>query len=166
MIEEVVLVDENDTPVGLMEKMEAHRLGLLHRAFSVFVFNSQNELLLQQRAFTKYHSAGLWSNTCCSHPRHNEDTSAAAKRRLQEEMGMDLELNYKTNFIYKTTFDNNLTEHEFDHVYTAISNTLPAINVEEVNNYRYLGLEKLKEEIKEKPEEFTSWFKIAIEKLF
>lgn len=166
MREEVILVDENDKPVGLMEKMQAHRLGVLHRAFSVFVFNSQNELLMQQRALNKYHSAGLWSNTCCSHPRQNEKTEAAARRRLQEEMGMDLNLTYKTNFIYKTTFDNNLTEHEFDHVFTAVSDALPKINPEEVNEYKYLGLEKLKEEIKQKPEAFTSWFKIAIEKIF
>ena len=166
MKEEVILVDVNDRSIGKMEKLEAHKLGALHRAFSVFIFNKKNELLLQQRAFTKYHSAGLWTNTCCSHPRPGENTSNAAKRRLLEEMGIETLLEHKTHFIYKTAFDNNLTEHEFDHVFVGVSDSKPRINKEEVNTYRYLSINSVKEEIKNHPDKFTSWFKIAVEKLF
>lgn len=166
MNEEVILVDEHDTPLGTMEKIEAHKKGVLHRAFSVFIFNSKNELLLQQRAFTKYHSAGLWTNTCCSHPRAGEDNKAAAIRRLREEMGIETDLQYKTNFIYKILFNNGLTEHEYDHIYTGYSNHSPIINKEEVNAYRWESIEKLKEQIKTQPEQFTYWFRLAMEKIF
>lgn len=166
MREEVILVDEQDKAIGSMEKLEAHKQGVLHRAFSVFIFNSENEMLLQQRAFTKYHSAGLWTNTCCSHPRPGEKTPDAANRRLAEEMGIQTKLEHKTSFTYKTKFENELTEHEFDHVFTGISQTDPVINKEEVNAFKWMSLEKVKEEIKTKPGEFTSWFKIAIEKIF
>lgn len=166
MIEEVILVNERDEPVGLMEKMEAHKKGVLHRAFSVFIFNSKNELLLQQRALTKYHSAGLWTNTCCSHPRSSEETLAAAQRRLKEEMGIEVPLSYKTQFIYKSEFDNGLTEHELDHVFVGYSEANPVINSEEVHSFRWRNIEELKQEISSSPEQFTSWFRIALEKIF
>lgn len=166
MKEEVILVDEKDKAIGIMEKIEAHEKGILHRAFSVFIFNSNGELLLQQRALNKYHSAGLWTNTCCSHPRPNEDTLAAANRRLMEEMGITSELEYKTNFIYKTVFDNNLTEHEFDHVYFGKSDQLPTINPSEVEGYAWLDPEKITTDIAKDPAKYTSWFKIAMQKLF
>ena len=137
--EEVILVDENDIAIGSMEKLEAHQKGILHRAFSVFIFNSNNELLLQRRALTKYHSSGLWTNTCCSHPQPNEDTLAAANRRLKEEMGMQTSLTHKTSFIYKTNFDNGLTEHEFDHVFIGHTDTNPTINPEEVDSYKWIS---------------------------
>src|SRR6478752_808854 len=124
MEELVVLVDGLDNPIGTIDKMEAHSLGLLHRAFSVFIFNTKGELLLQQRALNKYHSAGKWTNTCCSHPKPAEETEQAANRRLMEEMGMQCELTYGFNFIYKTIFENELTEYEFDHVYFGISDEL------------------------------------------
>jgi isopentenyl-diphosphate delta-isomerase len=164
--DQVILVDITDAPIGSMGKMEAHEKGLLHRAFSVFIFNSKNELLLQRRALTKYHSAGLWTNTCCSHPRPGENTLDAANRRLQEEMGMSASLEHKLSFIYKTPFDNGLTEHEFDHVYFGVTNNMPEINTEEVDSYRYISINDLKNEIEKKPEQFTSWFKIVLEKLF
>ncbi|MBA3682996.1 MAG: isopentenyl-diphosphate Delta-isomerase [Bacteroidetes bacterium] len=166
MQEEVILVDELDIPIGKMEKIEAHQKGILHRAFSVFIFNSNGDLLLQQRALHKYHSAGLWTNTCCSHPRPNEDTLAAANRRLKEEMGITAKLEHKTQFIYKTVFDNNLTEHEFDHVFFGNNNQTPEINPVEVENYAWVSTEKIMADIAENPSKYTSWFKIAMEKLF
>ena len=166
MTEKVILVNELDEQTGTMEKMEAHKKGVLHRAFSVFIFNSKKELLLQQRALSKYHSGGLWTNTCCSHPRPGEATGVAASRRLKEEMGMETLLEYKTNFIYKTKFDNDLTEHEFDHVYFGVSDLNPDINTEEVKAYKWQSIEQIKSEIDHEPGSFTSWFKIAIEKLF
>lgn len=165
-MEQVILVNERDEPVGLMEKMEAHEKGILHRAFSVFIFNSRNELLLQQRALTKYHSAGLWTNTCCSHPRSGEETLAAAHRRLKEEMGIEVPLSYKTQFIYKSEFDNGLTEHELDHVFVGHTDTNPVINSEEVHSYSWRNLGELKDEIRSSPEHFTSWFRIALDKIF
>jgi len=166
MIEYVILVNQNDEPIGTMEKMEAHQKGLLHRAFSVFIFNDSNELLLQRRALAKYHSAGLWTNTCCSHPRPNETTLNAAHRRLREEMGLETELNFKTSFIYKTEFENGLTEHEFDHVFFGIYNNAPIINMDEVDSFIWINIDDLKQKIKLNPNDFTSWFKIAVEKVF
>ncbi len=166
MKEEVILVDEWDKAIGTMEKIEAHQKGLLHRAFSVFIFNSQGEMLLQQRALNKYHSAGLWTNTCCSHPRPGENTLKAAQRRLQEEMGITAQLEHKTHFIYKTAFDNNLTEHEFDHVFFGKNDQVPKINPLEVENYAWLSPEKVAGDIIKTPAKYTSWFKIAMEKLF
>lgn len=161
-MENVILVNEHDVAIGTMEKLEAHEKGLLHRAFSIFVFNSKNELLLQRRALTKYHSAGLWTNTCCSHPRPEEETIDAAHRRLKEEMGFDTELNFKTKFIYKTPFENGLTEHELDYVFVGYYNLQPNINTNEVESFRWTALQDLKQEIKSTPQNFTSWFKIAI----
>jgi len=170
-IEKVILVDENDRAVGEMEKLEAHQKGLLHRAFSVFIFNESGLMLLQQRAFSKYHSAGLWTNACCSHPRPNEETIAAAKRRLMEEMGLELELEKKDFLIYKsedisTGFENGLIEHEYDHIFIGKTNLQPIINTEEVANFEWLSLNEIKEKIKNNPAQFTVWFKIAIEKFF
>ncbi|MBL7932375.1 MAG: isopentenyl-diphosphate Delta-isomerase [Bacteroidia bacterium] len=165
-MEEVILVNEADEAIGKMEKLEAHEKGLLHRAFSVFVFNSKKEMLMQQRAAHKYHSAGLWSNTCCSHPRPGENTLTAAKRRLNEEMGLVLELENQFSFIYKTTFGNGLTEHEYDHVYFGYTDEDPKINPEEVSDYKWQSVDELRELLKKKPEIFSFWFKIAFEKIF
>lgn len=164
--EDVILVDSTDRATGTMEKMEAHRKGALHRAFSVFVFNPEGKLLLQQRALDKYHSAGLWTNTCCSHPRPDEDTSKAAARRLKEEMGLETELRYKTSFLYRAEFDNGLTEHEFDHVYTGITPNEPVINRAEAADYKWLWPEDIKSAIAAAPDNFTPWFRIAMEKFF
>ena len=161
MKEKVILVDKNDKEIGAMEKQEAHVKGLLHRAFSIFIFNDKNELLLQRRALKKYHSGGLWTNTCCSHPRQNETTKNAAKRRLVEEMGMSCVLKKQFDFIYMAKLDNNLYEHEFDHVYFGFSNELPQINTEEVEEYTYKTLEDIGNEIKITPEKYTEWFKIC-----
>jgi isopentenyl-diphosphate delta-isomerase len=165
-IEKVILVDEQDNAIGEMEKLEAHQKGLLHRAFSVFIFNNKGQMLLQQRALSKYHSAGLWTNTCCSHPFPNEDTKSAAKRRLMEEMGMHAEIEYKNFLIYKTKFENGLFEHEYDHLFIGKSDQQPKINKTEVENFEWLTLEEIKEKIKLNPEQFTHWFKLAIEKFF
>ena len=160
-MEKVILVDKLDKEIGTMEKQEAHIKGVLHRAFSIFVFNSKKELLLQRRAKTKYHSAGLWTNTCCSHPRPNESTKQAAKRRLKEEMGMSCNLSKQFDFIYKAILTNGLYEHEFDHVYFGTSNDPPTINLYEVDTYEYKTLEVIKKEIKNIPERYTEWFKIC-----
>lgn len=165
MTDFVVLVDESDTPIGTMEKMEAHRKGLLHRAFSVFVFNSQNQLLIHQRSHGKYHSAGLWTNTCCSHQKPGETTLNAAHRRLKEEMGFDCPLEEKFNFIYKTTFDNELVEHEYDHVLTGVFDGIPQPNPEEVCNYKFVDIRFLAEDIERNPKLYTVWFKIALQQL-
>ncbi len=164
--EYVILVDENDNEIGVMEKMQAHEEGLLHRAFSIFIFNEKEELLLQQRALSKYHSGGLWTNTCCSHPRPNETIKDAAHRRLFEEMGISCELNIKTNFIYKTPFENGLTEHELDYVLIGTTNQKPMINKEEVESYQWKSMNDIKKELMSETDKYTSWFKIAMEKVF
>jgi isopentenyl-diphosphate Delta-isomerase len=166
MKENVVLVDSQDRPLGTMDKMEAHEKGLLHRAFSIFIFNTSGELLLQRRAFEKYHSGGLWSNTCCSHPRPDEDLMSAAKRRIWEEMGMNCEVEHLYSFIYKISFSNGLTEHEFDHVFIGYTNELPEINKEEVADYKYMSLEKISMDVELNPAFYTEWFKISYEKIF
>ena len=162
-IEKVILVDENDNQVGLMPKLEAHQKGLLHRAFSVFIFNSKYELLLQKRASSKYHSGGLWTNTCCSHPREGEDTLDAANRRLIEEMGIETSLRKVHDFIYKAELDNNLTEHEFDHVFYGIYNEDPIINKDEADDFKWIDMDSLNEDIKTNGDNYTIWFKIAFE---
>lgn len=163
MEEHVILVDENDLVLGTMPKMEAHLKNKLHRAFSVFIFNSKNELLIHQRAADKYHSANLWTNTCCSHQRPNETNIEAAERRLEEEMGMRAEnLTDKFHFIYQVSFDNELHEHELDHVLVGLSDEDPAPNPNEAQDYRWIHFDDLKKEIEEKPEDFTFWFKKII----
>lgn len=164
-MEKVILVDENDQAIGTMEKMEAHEKALLHRAFSVFIFNSKNEMLIHQRAFSKYHSGGLWTNACCSHPRENETAEQAAHRRLQEEMGFDCEINHQFSFVYKAELDQGLTEHEFDHVFTGIYESEIKPNPEEVAAYKYISISDLKTDLSAHPERYTEWFKIAFKQL-
>ncbi len=145
--EQVILVNENDEKIGLMGKQEAHEKGVLHRAFSVFVFNDKNELMLQQRAMHKYHSPGLWTNTCCSHQRDGESSIEAGKRRLYEEMGFSIDLKETTSFIYKAPFDNGLTEHELDHVLIGSFDGFPTINEEEVASWKWMDLEEVRNDI-------------------
>lgn len=165
MEDHVILVNEKDETLGSMPKLEAHRKGLLHRAFSVFLFNSNGELLLQQRALDKYHSPGLWSNSCCSHPLPGEETEAAALRRLKEEMGLTAELRYLFSFTYKIAFDNGLTEHEFDHVFTGVCDESPAIDKTEIENWKYMAVPELLDDIKNNPHSYTDWFKLLLRKV-
>lgn len=160
-MEYVVLVNESDEETGFMEKMEAHEKAILHRAFSVFLFNSRNEFLLQQRALDKYHSPGLWTNSCCSHPRKDELVVDAAKRRLIEEMGMQCEIREIFSFVYKADVGQGLTEHEFDHVFAGFTDDCPIINPEEVADWKYISLVELKQQMNAEPEQFTIWFRIA-----
>ncbi|WP_457610226.1 isopentenyl-diphosphate Delta-isomerase [Lutibacter sp.] len=164
--EQVILVNENDEQIGLMPKMEAHEKAVLHRAFSVFIFNSNNQLMLQQRAASKYHSPLLWTNTCCSHQRNGESNLEAGKRRLQEEMGFVCELEEKTSFIYKAPFDNGLTEHELDHIMVGFYNDNPTINREEVEAYKWMNVEDVKNDIANHPEIYTAWFKIIFKNFY
>ncbi len=163
-MENVILVDEFDNPLGEMEKMEAHRKGMLHRAFSVFIFNDKKELLIQQRSIEKYHSGGLWSNTCCSHPRIDEDLLSAGKRRLMEEMGFITDLEKKFSFVYRAELDNNLTEHELDHVLFGRFNKTANFNEKEVMNAKFISMDKLEEDINHNPMNYTAWFKIVFNK--
>lgn len=164
--EQVILVNENDEQLGLMPKMEAHEKARLHRAFSVFVFNDDGELLLQQRAADKYHSPTLWTNTCCSHQRDGESNIEAGKRRLQEEMGFVCDLKEVFWFVYKAPFDNGLTEHELDHVMVGYFNGYPEINKDEVESYKWMTLEDVKTDIKNHPEYYTEWFKIIFKESY
>ncbi len=164
--EQVILVDKQDNPIGLMPKMEAHEKALLHRAFSVFVFNNEGKLLLQQRAKEKYHSPLLWTNTCCSHQRDEETNLEAGKRRLEEEMGFACELEEVFSFIYKVPFENGLTEHEFDHVMVGKFNDEPIINTVEVEAYKWMTMQEVKEDIKLHSENYTAWFQIIFEKSY
>lgn len=163
MEEKVVLVDEQDHVLGLMEKQQAHVAGLLHRAFSVFIFNEQGELLLQQRAASKYHSPLLWTNTCCSHPRENETYLDAAQRRLKEEMGFSCELKPAFHFIYKAQLGDNLFEHELDHVFTGTYSGEIHINPEEVEAFKWISRQNLIQDMKENPENYTIWFRIIFD---
>ena len=158
----LILVDKNDEPRGTLEKLEVHRQGLLHRAFSIFIFNTKGELLLQQRADDKYHSGGLWSNTCCSHPKFGEDIKVSISKRLNEEMGLVCETTFAFSFVYKAELQNGLIEHEYDHVYFGTSDVTPKANTAEVKNWKYVGIEDLAEEIKNYPESFTEWMKICL----
>lgn len=164
--EKVILVNEEDQQIGLMPKMEAHEKALLHRAFSVFIFNDNNDLMLQQRALNKYHSPGLWTNTCCSHQRDGETNIEAGKRRLQEEMGFVVDLQETLSFIYKAPFDNGLTEHEFDHVLLGKFNAEPVINLDEVAAWKWMPLEAVKNDISLYPELYTEWFKVIFDKFY
>jgi len=166
MEELVVLVDEKDNQVGLMPKMEAHEKAVLHRAFSVFIFNNEGKLMLQQRAADKYHSPLLWTNTCCSHQREGETNLEAGKRRLEEEMGFTTDLKEVFWFVYKAPFENGLTEHELDHVMVGYYDEAPKINKEEVASYKWMSLVDVKKSIEKNPKEYTEWFKIIFDKSF
>ena len=161
----VILVDELDNQIGVLDKLQAHQKGILHRAFSVFIFNSKGDLLLQKRASGKYHSPGLWTNTCCSHPYPDEDIMHAAKRRLKEEMGMECDLKSVFSFIYHVQLDQGMTEHEFDHVFIGYSDTLPLLNKEEAEDYKYEPINLTLQDVKLYPGNYTEWFKIAIYRL-
>lgn len=161
-MEHIILVDENDKEIGSAEKLQAHKDGKLHRAFSIFVFNKNGELLLQQRADSKYHSGGLWTNTCCSHPRVGEDTLAAANRRLPEEMGFTCPLKEIFSFLYNITFDNGLTENELDHVFIGTFDGNPEINREEAKNYKWINVTELRNDIKDNPNIYSQWIKLAL----
>lgn len=156
----VILVDNHDHEIGVMPKMEAHQKGALHRAFSLLIFNTRGELLLQRRALDKYHSGGLWTNTCCGHPLPGEATADAAVRRLAEEMGMQAVLDRHHAFTYRTQLPNGLQEHEIDHVYTGVSDDLPSINPEEVAEFRYLSPGEIDRSMQEDPEQYSVWFRI------
>lgn len=165
-VEEVILVDKNDVKVGTMEKMEAHRDGgTLHRAFSVFVFNTDGDLLLQRRAEHKYHSGGLWTNTCCSHPRPGETVREAANRRLVEEMGMECKLLELFSFEYKAELDGGMTEWELDHVLLGLSDVEPQINPYEVAEFKYMPLSEIDSDLKSNPDNYTEWFKICFKRV-
>ena len=162
----VILVDEYDNPLGLMEKIRAHEKGVLHRAFSVFLINDSNQLLIQRRALNKYHSPGLWTNTCCSHPRDRESIMEAANRRLYEEMGIKAKLKPLLSFIYKAKFDNGLTEHEFDHVVFGKFDGEPNINHDEVSDWKWKDIDFLKSDLVNNPINYTAWFKIIFEEFY
>ena len=161
----VILVDEHDAITGTMDKMAAHRQGLLHRAFSIFIFNGKGEMLLQQRAMSKYHSAGLWSNACCSHPVPGEKTIDAAQRRLKEELGFEAPIEKIFDFTYKAEFENGLTEYEFDHVFAGEYEGQLVINPAEVNDVCYKATSEIKDMLQTHPQKFTAWFHIAFPKI-
>ena len=164
MEEKVIIVDKNDNQIGLMPKLDAHKKGILHRAFSVFVLNNNNEIMLQKRAYNKYHSGGLWTNTCCSHQREGENSIEAGKRRLLEEMGFETELKIITSFIYKVEFENGLTEHELDYLLIGKFFKSPVINKQEVADWKWMKIELIADDIKLNPNNYTSWFKIIFDK--
>ena len=165
MKDEVVLVTESDEPIGSMDKMEAHKEAILHRAFSVFIFNSKGEMLLQQRAKNKYHSAGLWTNACCSHPRPGEDILTAATRRLYEELGFTTSLRKAFEFTYRANFENGLTEYEYDHVFVGRFDGKVKPDKNEVSDYCFKSMDDIEIEIQSRGELYTEWFKIAFPKL-
>lgn len=161
--DKVILVDQNDLELGTIDKMEAHIKGMLHRAFSIFLFNSKKEMLIHQRAADKYHGGGLWTNACCSHPQPGEELKASAMERLHFEMGLECDLQKAFSFIYHAPVENNLIEHEYDHVYIGFTDDTPIPNPEEVQDYRWISTPDLKKEIELQPEKFTFWFKRAIQ---
>ncbi len=162
---DVILVNEHDVQTGTMEKMEVHQKALLHRAFSIFIFNDKGEMLLHKRAEKKYHSGGLWTNACCSHPRPGDETLTAAETRLQEEMGFHVPLKKAFDFVYTAPFDNGLTEHEFDHVFIGNYNGDITPNAEEVSDYCFMSTEEIANSIQSHPQKYTEWFKIAFTKM-
>lgn len=161
---EVQLVDTQDNPNGSMEKLEAHEKGLLHRALSVLIINTKKEILLQRRALGKYHSPGLWTNTCCSHPYPGENPTEAANRRLKEEMGMVADLEFAFKFQYKCDFDNGLIEHELDHVFMGKTDDIPHLNTDEAMAFKWMSVEELETDMKNNADNYTFWFKWMIEK--
>ncbi len=162
-MEHVILVDEQDRAIGTMEKLEAHQKGLLHRAFSILIYNSKGEMLIQKRADTKYHSGGLWTNACCSHPLPDEKMEDATRRRLKFEMGIDIPSQYAYKFVYRVALDKSLVEHEVDHVYTAVFDGIPNVNPDEVEDWKYVNVSSLKEDITKHPERYTHWFKLILD---
>lgn len=164
--EKVILVNERDEQIGLMPKLEAHEKAELHRAFSIFILNSKNEVMLQQRASQKYHSPLLWTNTCCSHQREGESNIQAGNRRLMEEMGFSTELKELFHFIYMAPFDNGLTEHELDHVMIGYFDGEPVINPEEVEDWKWMDIDAIKEDMQLHPEKYTVWFKIIFDEFY
>lgn len=159
----VILVDEHDNEIGRMEKLEAHKKGMLHRAFSVLLMNSQGEMLIQKRASGKYHSAGLWSNACCSHPLGNDSIENEARKRLIEEMGIDTPLTFQYSFIYNVNLDNNLIEHELDYVFLGTFDGAPTLNEEEAQDWKYVGLQKLQDDVNIHPEKYSHWFRLILD---
>jgi isopentenyl-diphosphate Delta-isomerase len=164
-MEKVILVDEQDDVIGLMEKMEAHKKGLLHRAFSILIFSSKGELLLQKRSIRKYHSGGLWTNTCCSHPTLDESMACTARKRLKFEMGIDLESQFAFKFIYRSELDKDLIEHEFDYVFTGIFNGTPLINLDEVEDWKFMDIQSLRGDLKNNPASYTAWFRLIMNQI-
>jgi isopentenyl-diphosphate delta-isomerase len=162
---QIILVNESDETIGVMDKMEAHRKGVLHRAFSVFIFNSKGEMLLQQRALNKYHSGGLWTNACCSHPGPGEDTIVAANRRLKEEMGFQTHLKKIFDFVYRSEFENGLIEHEFDHIFVGEFERDIVMNREEVKDFCYKKLDEIRDSLAIQPQKYTAWFHLAFPKI-
>ena len=161
-MESVVLVDQEDNVTGVMEKMEAHRRGMLHRAFSILLFNSKGEILLQKRSASKYHSAGLWTNTCCSHPLPGESMESATRRRLMEEMGIDMATEFAYKFTYRAALDHGLTEHELDYIFIGQFDGVPAVNKDEVSDWKFADLNFLREDIVRHPDQYTAWFKLIL----
>ncbi len=161
-MEKIILVDTEDREIGQMEKMEGHRRGVLHRAFSVLIFNSKGQMLIQKRAASKYHSGGLWSNACCSHPKPGESMQTAVERRLREELNIEVKPRFSHKFIYKVTFPNDLIEHEFDHVYIGTFDGKPQANAEEIADWKYIDQEDLKKEIEQNPSQYSHWFKLIL----
>ena len=162
---DLILVDNNDVPTGSMEKMEVHQKALLHRAFSIFIFNSKGDMLLHQRAANKYHSGGLWTNACCSHPRKGQLTIEAAEIRLQQEMGFTVPLKKAFAFTYKAALDNGLTEHEYDHVFIGTYDGDIQPDEDEVKDFCFVSMEEIKKNIQSHPQKYTAWFKIAFPKV-
>jgi isopentenyl-diphosphate delta-isomerase len=161
-LQQLILVNDKDEPIGVAEKMEAHQKALLHRAFSIFIFNKEGKMLLQQRALSKYHSGGLWTNACCSHPYVGQQILEAAQKRLEEEMGFTTPLQNAFTFTYKASFENGLTEHEFDHVFIGQYEGVISPSINEVENYCYKSMEDLENDISSHPQKYTEWFKIAL----
>ena len=162
MMENVILVDKQDNMIGAMEKLEVHRKGLLHRAYSILVFNAKEKLLLQKRTVSKYHSGGLWSNACCSHPAPDESMADATRQRLRHEMGIDLQPEFAFKFIYKCELDKGLIEHEFDHVFTGLYDDAPSINPSEVDDWKFIDVKTLRNDLERNPEKYTTWFKLIM----
>lgn len=162
-MERVIVVNEQDVEIGTMEKIQAHREGVLHRAFSVLLFNAAGELLIHKRAKGKYHSAGLWTNTCCSHPHPGEDIRIAAKRRLKEEMGIELQPEFAYSFIYRAALSPEMTEHELDHVFTGTFNGVPVPDSAEIESWKFIDLHTLKEDVRENPDRYTAWFRLILQ---
>ncbi len=157
-MENVILVDKHDNTIGSMEKLEVHKKGLLHRAYSILIFNTKGELLLQKRAVSKYHSGGLWSNACCSHPKPDESLPDATRKRLRYEMGIDIQPEFAFKFIYRCALDKGLIEHELDHVFTGLFDGIPFINRNEVEDWKFMNIKSLRNDLNSNPENYTIWF--------